>query len=271
MTHTKSDHPAPLTFVLVHGAWHGGWCWDSVVHQLRALGHKAYAPTLTGLGERSHLLDVKVGLETHIQDVMNVIEYEGLTDVVLVGHSYGGVPAIGAASRCSKALRCLVMLDALVLDHGENVFCHLPPSRVSAHLTNALRFGQGHSIPVPAAESFGVVSQDHKELIEARCTPHPLKTYEDSLVAPNASGMNVPKIYVYCSTPSYEPLARSRARVQARPDWAWTEIATGHNAMMSAPDLLVQKLLDLAAGRKTNQPDLERPSWLEPTFNYTLP
>ena len=100
------------TFVLVHGAWHGGWCWKKVAPLLRSAGHEVYTPTLTGLGERDHLLTRDIGLDTHIQDIVNVLEYEELTQVVLVGHSYGGMVVTGVAERAHERLRQLVYLDA---------------------------------------------------------------------------------------------------------------------------------------------------------------
>src|SRR5438128_128006 len=103
------------TFVLVHGAWHGGWCWKRVTPLLRAAGHEVYATTLTGLGERVHLASPNVGLALHVQDVVGVLEYEDLRDVILVGHSYGGIVISGVADRVPERLRHLVYLDALVL------------------------------------------------------------------------------------------------------------------------------------------------------------
>ena len=100
------------TFVLIHGAWHGGWCWKKVSPILREAGHETYSPTLTGLGERSHLLSRDIDLNCHIQDVVNVLEYKGLKDVVLVGHSYAGMVITGVADRCPERLAQLVYLDA---------------------------------------------------------------------------------------------------------------------------------------------------------------
>src|SRR5688572_32753445 len=107
------------TFVLIHGGWHGGWCWRRVSDLLRRSGHAVFTPTLTGLGERSHLLTDRVGLETHIRDVVNVLEWEDLTDVVLVGHSYGGCVISGAAEHCEKRVSSLVFLDAFVPENGQ--------------------------------------------------------------------------------------------------------------------------------------------------------
>ena len=110
------------TYVLVHGAWHGGWCWRRVVRDLMALGSEVYAPTLTGLGERAHLASLEVGLETHIRDVLGVLEAEDLADVVLVAHSYAGIVCSAVADRASKRIARLVYLDAVVPQDGQCLY-----------------------------------------------------------------------------------------------------------------------------------------------------
>src|SRR5215211_1043953 len=115
------------TFVLVAGAWHGGWCWRKVTPLLRAAGHEVFAPTLTGLGERSHLAHPDVGLTTHIQDIVNLLEYEDLNDVVLVGHSYSGMVITGVAEQVPGRLAHLVYLDAFVPENGQALVDLLPP------------------------------------------------------------------------------------------------------------------------------------------------
>src|SRR5262245_28412292 len=112
---------APKTFVLVHGSWHGGWCWRRVSDRLEELGHKVYTPTLTGLGERSHLLDEKVNLTTHITDIVNVIKWERLSNVVLCGHSYAGYPVSGALEMIGSAVSSIVFLDSFLPDNGDSI------------------------------------------------------------------------------------------------------------------------------------------------------
>src|SRR6476619_3074890 len=118
---SPSDHGRPATFVLVHGAWHGGWCWKKLTPLLREAGYDVFAPTLTGLGERSHLLTRDVGLDTHITDIGQVLEYEDLTNVVLVGHSYGGMVITGVADRAGDRIAQLVYLDAAHPINGEGL------------------------------------------------------------------------------------------------------------------------------------------------------
>jgi pimeloyl-ACP methyl ester carboxylesterase len=120
------------TYVLIHGGWHGGWCWARVAPILRAAGHDVYAPSLTGLGDRVHLLSPSVRLETHIEDVLGVLSYEDLRDVVLVGHSYGGMVITGVADRAADRVSHLVYLDAFVPRDGECLLDLLPEERADA-------------------------------------------------------------------------------------------------------------------------------------------
>src|SRR5580692_2345051 len=142
------------TFVLVHGAWHGGWCWQRVADRLRGAGHTVFTPTLTGLGERSHLMRAGIDLKTHVTDVVNVLEWEGLADVVLCGHSYGGMIISGVAEEMGAALRAIVFLDAFVPRNGEAVQDLTAPA-VREAAAAALQRGD-IAIPPRAAEAFGV-------------------------------------------------------------------------------------------------------------------
>jgi pimeloyl-ACP methyl ester carboxylesterase len=231
------------TYVLVHGAWHGGWCWNAVARILRAHGHQVFTPTLSGLGERSHLLSAAIDLGVFIQDIVNVLEYEDLTDVILVGHSFGGLPITGAADRVPERIRQLVFLDAVVLENGQTAFSRLAPDIVARRLEEALESSKGLSIPVPPASAFGVFEADQVALLERNCTPHPLKTFDDPIVLTRPVGGDIPKVYIHCTDPVYVPLQTSRDFVRAQKDWAWDEIETGHDAMISAPEELAAKLL----------------------------
>src|SRR5271163_925188 len=143
----------PYTFVLVHGAWHGGWCWRRVADLLRDGGHAVFTPTLTGLGERSHLQRAGIDLRTHIADVVNVMKWERLTDVVLCGHSYGGFIISGVAEAMAPALRSIVFLDAFVPKNGEAPQ-NLTSTAVQEGIREALRRGDS-GMPPRSAEAFG--------------------------------------------------------------------------------------------------------------------
>src|ERR1700704_1085203 len=131
------------TYVLVHGAWHGSWCWKRVRKALQAQGHEVFTPTLTGVGERSHLLSLQINLETHVNDVVSLIQWEELSDVVLCGHSYGGCVISGVADKMPSRLRALVYLDAFVLENGESLHDTLPPGQRDQQLEAAERDGKG--------------------------------------------------------------------------------------------------------------------------------
>ncbi len=234
------------TYVLVHGAWHGGWCWDAVAQILRSHGHRVFAPTLTGLGERAHLLTPQTGLQTFIQDVLDVLEHEDLSNAILVGHSFGGLSLIGAADRAAQRIRQLVFLDAMVLSNGESAFSGLPAEVVAKRTRLAMETSNGLTVPVPSARAFGVFDPEQAALIERYCTPHPFRTFTDPMLIEGPPGGALPKVYIQCVDPVYAPLQGSRDFVRARKDWVWDEIATGHDAMLSAPAALAEKLLAFA-------------------------
>jgi len=144
------------TYVLVHGAWHGGWCWKKVAPALRAAGHEVYTPTLTGLGERAHLANPAIDLAMHIADVVNLLEAEELDKVVLVGHSYGGMVVTGVADRAASRLRRVVYLDAFLPENGKCLLDYLHPDR--RNLINQGQIG-GYVDPLPL-EIFGVTDRE---------------------------------------------------------------------------------------------------------------
>jgi pimeloyl-ACP methyl ester carboxylesterase len=148
------------TFVLVHGAWHGSWCWKRVRKTLQAEGHDVFTPTLTGIAERSHLISPQVTLDTHIADVVNLIRWEELTDVVLCGHSYGGCVITGAADRVAERLKALVYLDAFILGDGQALHDVVPPGVRDAQVKGAVEHGHGWQVQPISAEFFRVNLHD---------------------------------------------------------------------------------------------------------------
>ncbi|NMI01768.1 alpha/beta fold hydrolase [Pseudonocardia acidicola] len=228
-------------FVLVHGAYHGGWCWRRVATLLRGAGHEVFTPTLTGLGERAHLLSGDVGLGTVVQDVVAVLETEELTDVVLVGHSFGALAVLGAADRVPERIRRLVLLDGLVVDAGQTGFDGLPAEVVAQREADAQRRGGGIAIPPPPASAFGVLDADDAAWVERRLTPHPLRSYREPLAVDKPLGNGLPVAYLYCANPPYTAIASGHEIVR-REGWTWHELATGHDAMISAPELVAGEL-----------------------------
>ncbi len=237
-------HDDPRTYVLVHGAWHGGWCWKRVREILEAAGHRVYTPTQTGLGERSHLLGPGITLDTFVRDVCNVLVWEDLRDVILVGHSFGGVSITGVADRERNRIAHLVYLDALVLQNGQSPFSVIGEEIAAARREQAVKASGGAWMPPPDPSAFGVVDPEDAAWLHARCTPHPISTYENRLVLDAPVGAGLPVTYI-AVTPHYGPGQASRAYARSRLDWTYLEIEAGHDAMVTSPGLLAEELLQI--------------------------
>lgn len=229
------------TFVLVHGAWHGGWCWGKVAAILRGRGHTVVTPTQTGLGERSHLLSKSITMDMFVEDIVNVLKFEDLKDVILVGHSFGGPPITGTADRVPERIKQLVYLDAAMLQGGQSVFSLLPPDLVAARKKMAEDTSGGLSIPPPPAASFGISDPTQQAWLAAKLTPHPLGTYETALTLKNKFGNGLPMTYISCTDPAYPPLNASKEWVKKN-NIKMVDIATGHDAMVTMPEKLSDML-----------------------------
>ena len=230
------------TFVLLHGAWHGGWCWERVAGPLRARGHRVTTPTQTGLGERAHLMSPDIDLAVFTADLVNHLLWEDLTEVVLVGHSFGGNAISGAAEEVPGRIARLVYLDALVPASGRTPFDDYPAEVAAQRIRQAEESSGGLSIPSPPAAAFAVTDPADAAWLEARLTPHPLHTFTTSQTFRDEPGNGLPVEYILCNDPVYlGPLVGVRARVGSL-GWPVTEIATGHDAMVTAPGALIDIL-----------------------------
>ncbi len=234
----------PYTFVLVHGAWHGGWCWRRVADLLRDGGHAVFTPTLTGLGERSHLQRAGIDLRTHIADVVNVMKWERLTDVVLCGHSYGGFIISGVAEAMAPALRSIVFLDAFVPKNGEAPQ-NLTSTAVQEGIREALRRGDS-GMPPRSAEAFGV-NQADRAWVDSLCVPQPIATFTDKITLTGAAGRIVRKAYIRAASYANPGFDRALAAVRSDPSWRTYEMPCGHDVMVDMPDRLTEILLEVAA------------------------
>jgi pimeloyl-ACP methyl ester carboxylesterase len=234
------------TYVLVHGAWHGGWCWSRVAERLRAAGHAVFTPTCTGLGERAHLMSRHITLDTFTNDIANVIEAEELSDVILVGHSFGGLPVSGVADRMRERIRHLVYLDSLLVAPGQSPFDILAPEVVAKRIKAAEDSSGGVSLPPQPPESFGVTDEADVAWLRRRLTPHPLSTYASPLNITNFVGNGLPRTYVACTNPPYAFLDPVKAWVRRQDGFRMLEIETGHDAMITAPDELARILIEIA-------------------------
>lgn len=228
--------------VLVAGAWHGGWCWQRVTPHLRAAGHDVFTPTLTGVSDRAHLITPSVGLDTHIEDVLRLIDFHGLRDVTLVGHSYAGQVISGVANSHPEVLSQRIYLDAFVGDDGDAAI-DLLPEKVTGHYRDSVRDqGFGWLIPTRSLEVLGVTEQDDLDWLTPRLTPHPWKTYTDRLTL-NGAEREVTASYIECT--DWMRVFRPYAEKAAAAGWTTREVSTGHEAMVTAPDELAKVLLDL--------------------------
>ncbi len=237
--------PAKRPFVLVHGSWHGGWCWREVAAILRAAGHLVFTPTQTGLGERRHLMSRNITLETFIEDITNVIHFEALEEVVLVGHSFGASTISGVADRMPERLHHLAYLDGLILDNGQASFDALPKHVAASRLSRAQDFDGGASVPPPPPEAFGILDAALGARIAPFLTPQPMSVNLAPLALRHPIGNGVPKSYILCTAPVYPALVASRDHVRAA-GWPVIELASGHDAMISAPAATAAVLLSLA-------------------------
>lgn len=235
-------------FVLVHGAWHGAWCWQRLIPLLEAAGHPAIATSCRGVGERAAELTADVGLDSYVSDVTSAIEAAELTDVVLVGHSHGGWVVAGVADRIPGRIGQFVFLDANLVGAGTSQFSTLDPDLVMARRTAAAQSPGGLSMPAPPASAFGITSEADIAWVESHLSPQPLKTYEDVLRLEHPLGNGLPKTYVACVNPAFSAVASAHRWAREQSDWRYIEIATGHDAMVIAPALLAQTLLGIAGG-----------------------
>jgi pimeloyl-ACP methyl ester carboxylesterase len=233
------------TFVMVHGAWGGAWSWNKfVVPMLREAGQTVFPVTLTGLGDRTHLSSPDVSLDTHIQDVVNVLFYEDLTDVILVGHSYGGSVITGVADRVPERLQQLVYLDAATPSDGQSAADNRPGGRLALE-EEARQKGDGWKI----APADAPVDQrpEINEWAQPRRSPQPIKTWTTPLKLTRGE-TTLPRAFVYCTVGKKpgDPQAARADRVRNDPRWRYFELNTGHNLHYSAPRETVAILLELA-------------------------
>jgi pimeloyl-ACP methyl ester carboxylesterase len=231
------------TFVLVHGAWQGGWTWDRVAPLLRAQDHAVQTPTLTGVGDRAHLISPQVGLDTHIQDVVATIQNERLSDVILVGHSYGGQVIAGVASALPGALARLVYLDAFVPNDGESATQQQPETIAQHYRESVQEHGFGWLLPTRNLEVLGVTDPVDVEWLSSLMVPHPYKGFNDPVrVTPEA--LAIPSSFIE-SVDWMRVFQSGRERAQSR-GWPVHELQTGHQSMTTAPHKLAELLNQIA-------------------------
>jgi pimeloyl-ACP methyl ester carboxylesterase len=226
-------------YVIVHGGFFGGWRWRTVANMLRAAGHEAFTPTLTGLGERAHLASPQIGLRTHIQDVVGVLECEDLRNVILVGHSYASMVITGVAERMPERLARLVYLDTLIPQDGQS-WLDLHGPEVKAMIMDLVnKRGDGWRLPLLSDPP--------------RINPHPLKTTTDPLTIANPIAAAIPRCFIFCSAKNKDsavafaaPAMERSARYAREHGWWYREIPSDHGPEESMPRELTDLLLELS-------------------------
>ncbi|MER7859275.1 alpha/beta fold hydrolase [Amycolatopsis japonica] len=230
------------TFLLVHGAWHNGRSWDRVVPLLEAAGHRVIAPSLTGYGDKAHLLSPEVGLGTHIDDVTSLIERERLDDVVLVGHSYAGMVITGVANLVPERIAHLVFLDAMVPENGESAIDVLPVTQQLVDLAvDGWRVPPMPEQPPPLA-LFGVTDPDDAAWLREMLSDHPVRCLQEPLQLDTPAAHTIPRTHIHCTKGQPTGITRRPVPVgeQAR------ELPTGHDCMITMPVELTGLLLEAA-------------------------
>jgi len=232
------------TFVLVHGAWAGGLVWRSIARALRSKGHEAYAPTLTGLGERKHLLSRQIDLDTHIQDVLGVIAEEDLSDLVLVGHSYGGMVITGVADAIPDKISSLVYLDAFVPENGEALagIVQTGPGRVRP----SLLAGAEWLAPCPPIEAFGEPSDAVREFGARKTSAHPVACFTQPVRLTGGIELIRRKMYIYCNDPQPTTFTPFYEKLRRKDGWAVHTLPCTHMVQFDMPEELTALLLQAA-------------------------
>jgi len=226
-------------FVLCHGGWAGGWQWHEVASLLRAAGHEVFTPTFTGLGERVHLANPEIDLNTHIQDILMVLKYEDLRNVILVGYSISGPVITGTAEEAVERIDQLVYLDAYILDDGQSVADQVGPEIMAGLEQAAQMYGEGWRLP-------------HDPPDADRRTDQPLKPVLTSLKVKNPAAAAFPRTFIYCTQgaqdigPLHLPIAQAAEVAKIDQNWRYRELNTGHMPMWTKPQELVNLLLELA-------------------------
>lgn len=233
-------------YVLVHGAYHGGWCWRHVADFLISRGERVFTPTLTGLGERSHLISTEIGLSTHVQDIVNLIRWEELNNIILCGHSYGGMVISGVAEIVTEHIQSLVYLDAIKPAPSTCLWDYLTPqSREFFDLTT----NSGYIAPVPAIQF--AAKEENQAWIDRLCTPQPRNTFLERLPATNIRASISNNVYVYAGQYASEVMRGFAEEAEREAGWTRVDLPFGHDLMIDAPTEVGQLLYSAARSCQT--------------------
>ncbi len=240
----------PSTFVLVHGAWHGGWCWRRVADVLRGSGYRVFTPSLTGLGDRAHLFSKDISLQTHVEDVLSVVETEELSHFVLVGHSYAGMVISAVADALRERVSHYVYLDSrLPFDMSPGASFSWSgfdsPDVLEQRLKSVQEQGEGLGLPPPPPGAFGVTDPADAAWLQRCLRPMPAQTYLGTFTFKNSGSDGLKRTYIAATRPPYAMLVPTHERIKGDNTWSFMTIETGHDAMVTAPDELASLLTSL--------------------------
>ncbi|MDM0074820.1 alpha/beta hydrolase [Variovorax sp. J2P1-59] len=230
-------------FVLVHGAFQGGWVYARVARLLREAGHEVYTPTLTGLGERSHLAHQAINLDTHIQDIVSVFRHEEISDAILCGHSYGGMVITGVAGEIGERIRTLFYIDAYAPADGQSLLDITGAETALAFLEQARQSG-GMIPPIPA-EIFNVNKEDAPR-VDAMSVAQPLATFVQGVRTGVESNSVANRTYVFATANGGDWFVSTHSRLKGHPKWKMHTIECGHSIMLDRPHELTSLLLQEA-------------------------
>jgi pimeloyl-ACP methyl ester carboxylesterase len=237
-----SEGTLMATFVLVHGSWHGGWCWKKLTPILRQHGHEVHTPTLTGMGDRQHLLAENVGLSIHAQDIAAFLYYEDLRDVVLVGHSYGGMVISGAAELEAERIKRLIFLDAVIPKDNQSID-DIFPGTVPHLRQQAISAGETWRIPPQSPQAYGVVDPVDALWMEQRLCPISILTYEERIRLVNPAAALLARSYIWCKLHNMLKAVAAQAKTDG---YDYHELDASHDAMITAPAALAA-ILEICA------------------------
>ena len=239
----------PRTFVLVHGAWHGGWCWRRVADVLMARGHRVFAPSLTGVGDRAHLFSKDISLQTHVEDILSLIEAEELSGSVLVGHSYGGLVISGVADTVRERVSRYIYLDAWVPSAmSPGASCSWSefdtPEKREARLKSAHEQGKDAALPPPPPSAVAVTMASDVAWLQRQFRPMPLRTYIERFTFKGSGSNGLKRDYIAAIKPAYPPLLSTHNRIKDDHTWSFRTLDAGHDSMVTAPAELGSLLME---------------------------
>ena len=243
-TGISSASPARPDYLLVHGGSHGGWCWRKLAPMLQRGENRVITPTITGVGDRSHLLHAELSYDDAVNDIIRTIEAEELTDFVLVGHSIGGAYITSVADRMPERIRRLVYLDAVVIENGETVLSTMPLGSQEVLRTLVDATG-GHTVPAPTDPTmFGLTDRSDIDWAKRQLTAHPWSTWSDTVILTGPAGAGLPRHYIDFTEPTFPDIQASKQRVLNNSrEWELDRINTGHDGMISAPRAVAEQIL----------------------------